>query len=70
MKAKHTLNYDAATRLYEIFQHKTEQLINATYKEDKASALHKKLENGTGFDGNTPKYFAQKGLPRECEEYK
>tara|TARA_B100001123_G_C14998353_1_gene902475 strand:- start:82 stop:297 length:216 start_codon:yes stop_codon:yes gene_type:complete len=71
MRAKHKLIYpDQTSVLFEILELKTNQVIFATYNEDKAKALFKNLENGSGFDGNTPKYFAQNGPPRVCEEYK
>ncbi len=56
-------------KLWQIHENKTNQIIFATRDETSARDLKDKLENGTGFNGDTPKFFSQKNPPREYEEY-
>ena len=68
---KHKLIYpDQTSVLFEILELKTNQVIFASTIEDKAIEVFQYLENGAGFNGETPKYFAQNYDPRDLDEYK
>ena len=56
--------------MFEILELKTNQVIFASTMEDKAIEVFQYLENGAGFNGETPKYFAQNYDPRDLDEYK
>lgn len=58
------MNYEVRRhgRKYKIYEIPTKQYIQQYWEKYKADEICEKLNNGSGFDGNTPAFFCQNNI--------